>query len=262
MGFSLTSPAPEKCDPTAKNRVWGFFGDAPKTSRDNRPQSLQPRRENHPTTTKVASGRAYWPSRDPIGERGGLNLYGMVGNDAVNGSDYLGLLYDWWENWDATPWTPQPENRGPVEIDGLRPFYICECEVDKARCGCCNKDYRRPGGILAPTPRYLTCGFVKINGRAGDRDKFQALLKAKLRALHDGEEKCAKEKCPDKEGGECRLIETRISDESCSCEMFMFSDFDLEQARRRRLERAQRERERREREGIRPNRGNNDEEGN
>lgn len=27
MGFSITSPAPEKCDPTAENRVWGFFGD-------------------------------------------------------------------------------------------------------------------------------------------------------------------------------------------------------------------------------------------
>lgn len=33
-----------------------------------------------------------WPSRDPIEERGGLNLYGMVGNDAVNRVDYLGLL--------------------------------------------------------------------------------------------------------------------------------------------------------------------------
>lgn len=91
MGFSLTSPAPEKCDPTAKNRVWGFFGEAPETSRPDRPQSLQPRREKHPTTTKVASGRTYWPSRDPIGERGGINLYGMVGNDSVNGWDYLGL---------------------------------------------------------------------------------------------------------------------------------------------------------------------------
>ena len=30
-------------------------------------------------------------SRDPIGERGGLNLYGFVGNDAVNNWDYLGL---------------------------------------------------------------------------------------------------------------------------------------------------------------------------
>ena len=33
-----------------------------------------------------------WPSRDPIGERGGLNLYGMVGNDAVNDWDFLGFL--------------------------------------------------------------------------------------------------------------------------------------------------------------------------
>jgi len=28
MGFSLTSPAPEKGDPTTKNWVWGFSGDA------------------------------------------------------------------------------------------------------------------------------------------------------------------------------------------------------------------------------------------
>jgi RHS repeat-associated protein len=32
-----------------------------------------------------------WPSRDPIGERGGLNLYGFVGNDGVNKLDVLGL---------------------------------------------------------------------------------------------------------------------------------------------------------------------------
>ena len=32
-----------------------------------------------------------WLSRDPIGERGGLNLYGFVGNDGVNRWDYLGL---------------------------------------------------------------------------------------------------------------------------------------------------------------------------
>jgi RHS repeat-associated protein len=35
-----------------------------------------------------ATGR--WPSRDPIGERGGLNLYGFVGNSGVNRWDYLG----------------------------------------------------------------------------------------------------------------------------------------------------------------------------
>ena len=34
-----------------------------------------------------------WPSRDPIGERGGLNLYGIVGNDGVGMVDLLGLVF-------------------------------------------------------------------------------------------------------------------------------------------------------------------------
>ena len=33
-----------------------------------------------------------WPSRDPIGERGGLNLYGFVGNKSINLIDYIGLF--------------------------------------------------------------------------------------------------------------------------------------------------------------------------
>ena len=32
-----------------------------------------------------------WPSRDPIGERGGVNLYGFVENNGVNRWDYLGM---------------------------------------------------------------------------------------------------------------------------------------------------------------------------
>jgi RHS repeat-associated protein len=32
-----------------------------------------------------------WLSKDPIGERGGVNLYGMVGNDPLNYVDCLGL---------------------------------------------------------------------------------------------------------------------------------------------------------------------------
>ena len=32
-----------------------------------------------------------WPSRDPIGEEGGVNLYGFVGNSCLNESDFLGL---------------------------------------------------------------------------------------------------------------------------------------------------------------------------
>ncbi|MEI6535252.1 MAG: RHS repeat-associated core domain-containing protein [Verrucomicrobiaceae bacterium] len=46
----------------------------------------------------TASARAYyipaqgrWASRDPIAEHGGINLYGMVGNDPLNALDVLGL---------------------------------------------------------------------------------------------------------------------------------------------------------------------------
>lgn len=32
-----------------------------------------------------------WPSRDPIGEKGGVNLYGFVGNDGIDKIDWVGL---------------------------------------------------------------------------------------------------------------------------------------------------------------------------
>jgi hypothetical protein len=37
------------------------------------------------------SGIPYWPARDPIGEDGGENLYGFVGNDGIGSWDILGL---------------------------------------------------------------------------------------------------------------------------------------------------------------------------
>ena len=37
-------------------------------------------------------GRTAWLSRDPIAERGGLNLYGYVRNSPINRTDYLGLI--------------------------------------------------------------------------------------------------------------------------------------------------------------------------
>ena len=48
-----------------------------------------------------------WPSRDPIGERGGENLYAFVGNDGVNRWDYLGLRI-------APPPPPPPPRPQPV----------------------------------------------------------------------------------------------------------------------------------------------------
>ena len=67
------------------------------------PQALNTCRMNCPAAMTIASGvtvygyRYYdpetgrWLSRDPIGERGGLNLYGFVGNDPTSHIDVLGL---------------------------------------------------------------------------------------------------------------------------------------------------------------------------
>ncbi len=118
MPYHLSEPAPAKTHPTPKNRVWEIFGPPAKPRPANRPQSQQPQRKNRPTPTKTASGvrfygyRFYdpetgrWPSRDPIGERGGINLYGFVGNDGVNRWDYLGLI-------DPPPDNPKP----PKDLD-------------------------------------------------------------------------------------------------------------------------------------------------
>ena len=40
-----------------------------------------------------------WISKDPLGETGGLNLYGFVGNDAIDLSDRLGMV-----EWRKTPY--------------------------------------------------------------------------------------------------------------------------------------------------------------
>jgi RHS repeat-associated protein len=40
---------------------------------------------------KTASGRAKWPNRDPIGEEGGINLYGFVDNNPIILTDPWGL---------------------------------------------------------------------------------------------------------------------------------------------------------------------------
>jgi RHS repeat-associated protein len=86
-----------------ENRVGDFFGQEAKSSRVNRLSAQQPRLEKAHAYDETASGMFFygfryydaetgrWPSRDPIGERGGLNLYGFVENNAVNRWDLLGL---------------------------------------------------------------------------------------------------------------------------------------------------------------------------
>ena len=69
----------------------------------NRPKQLASRALNHQLLRPKTMGVTYysyryydpvtghWPSRDPIEEDGGVNLYGFVGNDGVNWVDYLGF---------------------------------------------------------------------------------------------------------------------------------------------------------------------------
>jgi integrase/recombinase XerD len=61
-----------------------------------------------------------WPSRDPIEEEGGVNLYGFVGNDGVNKWDLLGL-------WGPNP--PIDHGYGP----GIDPLDDYESNYERTR---------------------------------------------------------------------------------------------------------------------------------
>jgi len=91
MAYFSTEPASERRNVTGKNRVRDFFELSNETHPANRRQPAQPRRKIRPTAMKTASGIPYWPSRDPIEEEGGVNLYGFVGNDGINRLDLIGL---------------------------------------------------------------------------------------------------------------------------------------------------------------------------
>jgi len=91
MVYPLSERAPSASNLTAKNRVWGFFENSNRTRPANRRKPSELRRKIRLTPTKTASGIPYWPSRDPIEEEGGVNLYGFVGNDPTSNVDLLGL---------------------------------------------------------------------------------------------------------------------------------------------------------------------------
>ena len=64
-----------------------------------------------------------WPSRDPIGEDGGLNLYGFVGNEGVNRWDHLGLVLQVGFGSTETKrrLSAYSPDKKPIELDG---FYV------------------------------------------------------------------------------------------------------------------------------------------
>jgi RHS repeat-associated protein len=52
-----------------------------------------------------------WMTRDPLGESGGINLYGFVGNNPINFVDPYGLAKGDW--WDPRTYLPTPPPPGP-----------------------------------------------------------------------------------------------------------------------------------------------------
>ena len=95
--------APAKTRTQSKNRVGDFFSGTPDCVGADRSAARNRIGEKRSCNYDTASGVTYygfryydpvtgrWPSKDPIEEQGGLNLYGMVGNNSLNYIDYLGL---------------------------------------------------------------------------------------------------------------------------------------------------------------------------
>jgi len=106
MGFAVTEVCEKvrqgNSDLHKKKRVWGNFSNPNKMRPANRRQPLKTQVGKTTYAYKIASGRPLyryydpttgrWPSRDPIQERGGNNLYGFVDNDGVNYWDVLGNI--------------------------------------------------------------------------------------------------------------------------------------------------------------------------
>ena len=90
MAYSLIASASRKAETSPKNRVWDVSAYSVRLSPVTGRPPAQPRRKIRPTPTKPVSGIPYWPSKDPIEEDGGLNLYGFVRNDGINIWDILG----------------------------------------------------------------------------------------------------------------------------------------------------------------------------
>jgi hypothetical protein len=91
MARNLTAPTLSSSEMRQKSRVWDFSPTRRFQLIGNRRLRSEPRRKSRPTLTIFTSGIPQWPSRDPIEEQGGYNLYGFIGNDGVDWWDLLGL---------------------------------------------------------------------------------------------------------------------------------------------------------------------------
>ena len=108
MGIAAThqwgKPHPKTPTPPSKIASGIFSQNTNRLHPRNRPQPLKPQQENTLHPQKTASGVLYygyryydpktgrWLGRDPIEEKGGVNLYGVNLNDIINRIDVLGMI--------------------------------------------------------------------------------------------------------------------------------------------------------------------------
>jgi RHS repeat-associated protein len=109
MGFcntTLEQPKPRQKQPDCGQKIASrkIFSYPIKTALKNQCNPLKTQQDKLTLPTKTASGVFYykyrhydpqlgrWPSRDPIEEDGGVNLYAFVGNDPVSRWDRFGLI--------------------------------------------------------------------------------------------------------------------------------------------------------------------------
>ena len=116
----------------------------------NLPKPLATRAVHHRSSRPKTMGVTYytyryydpltgrWPSRDPIEEDGGVNLYGFLGNDGINGFDVLGM-----QDFDCTPCQDQCDKCFPNP--GERQQCEADCRNAKLKMNC-GPDNKKKGG--------------------------------------------------------------------------------------------------------------------
>ncbi len=213
MGYSLTTPASGKTAMSPKNCVRVFWGYSAISRPLDRRQSLQPRRKMRPTAAKPVSGIPYWPSRDPIGKRGGVNLYEFVSNDGLDKWDFLGLA----GHWAQSPWTPgslmwvDDAPPGSAELPdisgGLKDLWNWLCPPDrsckvtwKGKWKCHETNYATPstepiplpyGFVIPPIPSVditmwdctVTAKYAKDNGNCAGKHVGPGSTKYDVKSL-------------------------------------------------------------------------------
>jgi RHS repeat-associated protein len=106
-----------------------------------------------------------WISRDPIEERGGTNLYGMVGNDAVNRTDYLGLADPARAPRNSQCCTQAERDKGEAQLKEIYSKIKAEADKNnvptngtgKGNCSCYNLNSPTFGDLTRDTPKCWTC---------------------------------------------------------------------------------------------------------